>query len=608
MYILQISDFHIYNEETEDNLKRYQKIAAATASTITRNYTRDVASPKEKILITMCGDIIDQKDPDNLGKTGGYIYAKRILNQLRQDLSTHFDVFFGFVPGNHDKVSDSLKAFFDFIAEYNFNWTEENSCFSLNLENINYVFINSIHDSIRRGSIDYETLERLLSDLDRNSKKVLILHHTIMSMDDHDASSIMNASKFVYLIEKYNVSLVLHGHTHGLDSIAIGSNQCPIIGVGALFSRNYPDVNSQFNMIALNTAGVETVTNYTYHFDNATTDETVMSHRALTIPWKSNHFFSGSKISEAYNCLIDSLKVNHCLYNIVLSGTYKFEDFEQDVEEHFGKHKDFEFDYDTLASKWQSKTCPNEIYFSHGQFYYDEKSNRSGIDYVIKMLQNKKTSSRAVLSTIGMKNIYSADDDSFLPSLMIIQFGFDNKAPSTLKITTYLRALEASRFFKINICEILLLARKIRNDMISTTKIDTVEITINAFRVQIKDNFNCFVKAELDQLPDEDIQDIVTRKDYARIINLLQGKNRHIETVVISTGIETLKRKLDWYCRTYEPYPADFIAAIKDITDKLADIRDVRKRVSIYSEVDQSEQALKMSIDKAIAALQKELA
>lgn len=609
MYILQLSDFHIYDSETEESKHRYEIITDAVIGKIINTHTFSKGISKEKMLVLVCGDIIDQKEPSNIGKTGGYRNAEVIMNKLSTQLSSYFDVVFGFVPGNHDKVSDSFDEFFNFVSKYGFNWdSKEDSCFSIEIENIDFVFINSVKGDTKRGLIDFVKLEKLLNRSNLEKQKVFVLHHTLMSMDDNDTSSIINAAKLVTIIEKYAVSLILHGHTHGLDSIAIGSNRCTVLGVGALFCRNYIDVNSQFNFITLKSGILDEVINFTYHYDNHTAEGTAIRPQSLTIPWKKmNNIFYGNKISEAYNKLISSLHVNKRLYNIVISGTYDFVEFEKDVTENFGNKRDFSFDYYTLASKWQSDKCPDEIFFSHGEYYFDSSADKRGIDYIIEMLQNKRTSSRAVLSTIDMRNIYSSEEDCFLPSLMVIQFGFDSDTSKTLKITLYLRALEANRFLKINICEILYLAKEIKKATKPRIEFDNIDVTINAFRVQNEENFYCFVKSELDNLSAEDIQEIVMNEDYDRIAKLLEGKNKYSETVVVSTGIEILKKKIDWYCSKHKPYPPVAVSAIEDVAAKLKTISEVRKGTSLYSELDSEESQLRDSIDKAVQVFRGEI-
>lgn len=606
MYILHLSDFHFNHAEDSENRKRYD---AVLEEVIREVRGKAPAGVREVLMVVVCGDIIDQKKDENQGKTGGYAVASPILHRLKDALSEKFDIHFGFVPGNHDLVGGSFDALCALSRRFGFPWDfTASGCTSVQVADTDFLFVSSVNDDITRGHIDFDALEALLAELDPERRKVLVLHHTIMSMDDGDTSSIVNAARLVSILDRARVSLVLHGHTHGFDATPLSLRGCLILGVGALFSRQFDDVNSQFNLISLDHGVPAEITNYTYHHDTSPLTGSRMLARPLLLPAKgAPGIFCAPRISESYRRLLDSLRVNKRLYNVSIRGSYPFREFEADVMEHFGHLEEFGRSYCALAKDWQSSRRPDYLCFNHGEYYLDEENTRrgcpSGIDHIIEILRKKKTSSRAVLSTVGMREVYGAGEDALLPSLMVIQFGFDQDEPQTLKMTMYLRALEACRFLKINICELLYLARKLKAADISFQR---VEVAINAFRVQCQEQFNCFIKSELDRLPDEDIQDIVTRRDYLRIAELLEGKGALVETVVLPTGLETLRRKMNWYGQKYEPYSDRLTSALDDAIRKLNGVRERRERTSVYEALKEDEQQLRESILRAAQAFRAE--
>jgi hypothetical protein len=129
-----------------------------------------------------------------------------------------------------------------------------------------------------------------------------------------------------------------------------------------------------------------------------------------------------------------------------------------------------------------------------------------------------------------------------LPSLESVQFSKDNDG--TLYIHMHLRALEASRFLNININEVLYLLEMLKNENIEFEK---VNITISAFRVQIKDNFACFLKAGIDSIPAPKLGIIVQAEEWMKICGLLEEKRDASETITHSGGIEVLRDTINYF-------------------------------------------------------------
>ena len=197
---------------------------------------------------------------------------------------------------------------------------------------------------------------------------------------------------------------------------------------------------------------------------------------------------------------------------------------------------------------WEApRVDKNVLYFNHGM-YFSRPPYQSGIDYLIHEIGDKRTTSRAVLVTVNTKDISETAPDALLPSLLSIQAGFD-QGQTTLHVTMTLRALEASRFLKINICEVLLIVKQLH----SKYPFSNVEVVISAFRVQIKEQFGCFLKAKLDTEAEQ--EGIVTNlssllysndpkvisNEIGEIIRLIQDKRLRSETVIETNGIEKLR-------------------------------------------------------------------
>lgn len=601
MLILQLSDFHFNAHENSKDEQRYKQIVDALLYEVKAQAT---PKKKESLLVAVCGDIVDQKLVENRGKNEGYRLAEAMLERIHKELSSCFQVVIEFVPGNHDRIGDSFQSWFQFVEKFSSNWEKENeTCICTSLDGTDFIWINSAIRGIERGYIDYNVLEQSLKNLGQTGRKVFVLHHTVMSMDDQDSSSIINAAQFISFLNQFGASLVLHGHTHGMDALSIGLNDCVILGVGALFTRDNNDVNSQFNLIRLNNGVPTRIINYTYHNDKAP-DGQSLSKRELTVPGeKRGNIFFGERISDVYHQLIHALQEKPCLYNVILGGKFKFDDFESDVMNCFGKKKDFEWDYYTLAQSWQANYHEDYLCFCHGEHYVNKAKGTSGIEYIAQMLKNKKTSSRAVLSAVGMQDIYCAGDDSFLPSLMIVQFGFDGDDQNTLKITAYLRSLEACRFLKINICELLVLAQRLKECGIYFTEI---EVMIHAFRVQCLKDFSCFVRSKLDRISQFDIQEMVVGKDYKQMSALLKEKSSHVETVIVSDGLYKLKEVLDWYEKKHGAYPEQITALLDEVIKKSELLKAKRRKTSICTDLDKDEHVLKESVQRLAAAMDVE--
>ena len=151
----------------------------------------------------------------------------------------------------------------------------------------------------------------------------------------------------------------------------------------------------------------------------------------------------------------------------------------------------------------------------------------------------------------------------------------------------YLRALEASRFLKINICEILWLLKQLREEGI---EFKNVNIVISAFRVQIKDKFNCFLKASIDEMDPTKLSIKVSNGRFAEICQMLEEKKAATETITNDNGLKILYKAME---TTNEERDADgkekmysesLMKKIKEILEIYQKLDKVHSQRSIQSE------------------------
>ena len=554
-YIVQMADFHFggFPSGTESEKDILTKMAARIQVEIPHG---------SEVVFCACGDYIDSKPISNGTPTqdlseseimARYQEAKETIEStIITPLRNAYDLKLGLCIGNHDITHiGALNHFSQTMIGKEINKTYN---VHLDSENVDLIFINSCPPlDYSHGEIDYPDLESILNTLSSDSTKYFILHHTLMSMDEHDQSSIRQAPQLIKLIDQYSIKAVFHGHTHGQYVVRVGTVGCPIIGVGAVYVRNYPNVNSQFNLICCSSGIIVSAVNFQYHADIATNPESDGFEEIPIHVTKEDNVFHGKSFSKVYSDLFKRVQAESKLYHVHLHIKSSYEEFYADVEENFGKQIelktfDREYSYTELAEMWEAPQLDEEnLYFNHGM-HFCTPQYPSGIDYLIHEIGEKRTTSRAVLVTAHTRDISETAPDALLPSLLSIQAGFDQEQ-TTFHITMTLRALEASRFLKINICEVLFIAKKLYNKF----PFSNIEVAISAFRVQIKEQFGCFLKAKLDTaaqqsktmamlsslLYSNSMSDISNA--IKEIIRLIQDKKIRSETVIETNGIENLQ-------------------------------------------------------------------
>lgn len=601
MYILHLADLHFSKTKEKNEIERRKKILEQINKAV-----KEAVPKEEKVIIVACGDFINQ------GEIEAYSEVEEFLKELIEKISSEqYSTKIMLVPGNHDLKETDLSAYHLFAQKITGIYIENTDCNVIQVDNheekIDMVLINSVDSASRgNGRIDYDKLEEKLNSLEYDTPKIFVLHHTLISMDDTDRSSIRNVPRFIKLIDDHNVKLMLHGHSHGVDAMPFGHKQCAIAGVGALLSRNNADVNSQFNLIHFEHGEVCKIDNYSYHSDS----DKLSCNKLGILTKKIDAIYTNDSFSAMYNELISDLKVKKRLYNVSLRGEYDYNSFKADIEKNIDVYTDFNISYRDLAAEWQKAECPTILYFSHGQYCYNKEKQKEGIEYIIEALKEKKTSSRAILSTINISNIMEAGD-LFLPSLIAVQFGFDVEKPDTLFATMSLRALEASRFLKINVCEILYMASKIKQE-ISFTHIN---ITINAFRVQIVENFSCFIKAEIDMMATDEqkaltLHEWVCNHNYAELIRLFEEKQNNMDTVIVTDGVQKILTSMKWVNsdanNKYDRYNDELLDCMSKLLKVLAEYKCAREHDSITETLKKNQELVAEAFEKCIMLLKQD--
>lgn len=642
LYLMQMSDFHFggagYSEREEEEILK--KMAEKALNSIPAD---------APLALCLCGDFIDSKGllpQQTMEAKKRYVRAQNVLREsVVIPLSKKHPLRIGMCVGNHDITHiDAMKSFAATLTAGSpdpFPVEKLNSSYAIHFDsdNLDLVFVNSCADGdYVRGSINYVALEDTLKGLERNSSKYLFLHHTIMSMDSRDSSSIYNTPELIRLLERYSIRAVFHGHIHGQYMLPVGERRCLLLGVGAVLSRNHADVNSQFHLLCSRNGYLVEGRSFQYHSDLARNPNGAAFSTQDLFPAELQNCFFGESFSEAYRELCGAVTARKKLYQVQLHVVSSFEAFDRDVSQNFGEkielHTDDQaYSYYQLAQLWeQPKVDGDKLYFNHGMFFSTEQYP-NGIDYVKQELRKKPTSSRAILSTVCSREISETTPDSFLPSLLSIQFGFDSNM-RTLYITMNLRAWEISRFAKINICEILYFARDIRQSFPSVEKIDVV---INAFRAQIKKNFGCFLKATLDkektqlklsgyfstfrqasQGCDETQTGYLSflKKDVNQVLTLVREKHMRSETVIELTGLDRLKcavlaaiEELNEQ-NPYLPQLKSIAAELSELLAAMQKLKDIRAEHSEpTSDMDSAEgqiDALFQSITKRLETILQE--
>jgi len=225
-------------------------------------------------------------------------------------------------------------------------------------------------------------------------------------------------------------------------------------------------------------------------------------------------------------------------------------------------------DVQDTARQWSAEECPENLYFNHGKYRV------GGVENIINELKIKPSSNRALYSLIDQKTIMNSGDNP-IPSFMIFQSILDN---GILYCNIYLRALEVSKFLRINLEEIRLNIEEISR---STLDFRKVRLTILACRAHHVPNFNSLEKPKLDLMSQYQIMTMIRDNKGEFIRSVEQMAN--IQTVPSSQSIKYILEIVDGEWRADNK--GRIISILSDTVSKIDELVMLRRQHSHHERV-----------------------
>ncbi|MEH2402836.1 hypothetical protein [Nostoc sp.] len=248
-----------------------------------------------------------------------------------------------------------------------------------------------------------------------------------------------------------------------------------------------------------------------------------------------------------------------------------------------------------LAQDFQNLDKPDTLYINHGQYIGSD-----GIPHVINELRDKHTSNRALISLISQKDIVNSGDEP-IPSFMVLQFSVEEDG---LYITTYFRALEVTKFLRINLEEIRIIADKICQ---SIKRIKKIKLNIFAFRAYANDNLNPLQRPKIEFLDEIKLLKLMEKKP-TDIANLLREK-LNVSTVIENSSIRAISEILNDEDKSQDVQPCLRTTYIKRILQKCISVSNelinLRKSASHNGEIDELNQEYLASLRQLIEEIEK---
>ncbi|HOV27839.1 MAG TPA: metallophosphoesterase [Pseudobacteroides sp.] len=574
MQIIQISDMHITEDSNLDLIKdKIRKLYIALKETLTN---------VDQTVLCILGDIVDK------GNAKLYKKASDILYYMKE-IFEEFNPTFEFTPGNHDlcncpyshpipeKCPDTkctLEHYNNFVKNFDSSYDHTYTLLRKEYDDVDLLLANSVHHgNCKYGLLDFEALRMI----ELQKPTLLVTHHTFLSESDTDIAPIRNAYKLFDEIEKKEIIGVLHGHTHGYKDITIG-NKCRVIGVGP-FLKDIPNINNQANLVTVTPSGIQKVLNYFYRSD-------LDQYVSRSVYTRDNSLYKGSNIEKLYYEIVSDAKNTGVIPNFHLNINMSFKEFNDEIERIF--HEDI-----NTAKMWQdTEQVPESLYYNHGQ--YMKYNNITAIDFIIKELKSKATSSRAIIPLINFEMVVKSGD-GFLPSFDLVQFGFLAEDRTHLLATLYLRALEVRHFLKINLCEIYLMCKQIADEIRS---IERININIFAFKAQYKETFGCFKRAEIDRIDESEIV-LLLKEDLKSIVHLLEEKRDLNETVIENKGMTSFFKALQAINKR-RTIKTEILQQARSFLYIMEKLKSEREKTSNYTLIHQIESQVNEQFNKII--------
>lgn len=262
------------------------------------------------------------------------------------------------------------------------------------------------------------------------------------------------------------------------------------------------------------------------------------------------------------------------------------------------------------AKEWQAKTAPDNLEFSHGAYVlpFETKNGKSGVDFLIAELKQKRDSNRACWSLLTMKELLDHEEDRSIPSFMVLQAGISDDE-QTLILTAYYRALEVHKFLHINLAELSIITDKINTDFGS--KFKYLDLTIHAFSAYNDPESTCLEKARMDYLDPKEIMYIIDHpeKRVDELLQLITQKMHYKESRINTIGLKEIvgsmeiRNKGEKAMDRPKPYPEDIIAMLQKVNAKIADYNKIRLFSSNAAKTNKTYKEIKAILQKVIEGL-----
>ena len=191
-FIAQISDMHIVNNESQNNLNNIQ-----LEKTINK-----INSFEPKIdLVVATGDLTDN----------GYISEYKVLQKI---ISKSIPKVL-MIPGNHDKRENLIKIF----SNQKYLYNNKFFCYTKNNLPVFLIFIDTLVEGKPEGEVCEERIKWLKEILFQNKDKpiIIFLHHPPFDSGIWwmDAIGLKGRKKLKQIIESYtNIEAIFAGHVH----------------------------------------------------------------------------------------------------------------------------------------------------------------------------------------------------------------------------------------------------------------------------------------------------------------------------------------------------------------------------------------------------------
>lgn len=561
MYILQISDMHVSSTAEVEVLKeKISRLGVRLGNCIPSG---------SQIICCLLGDFVEK------GEASLFLIVKELLNELQVELCKITDkanIAISIVPGNHDLCPGSvspektLKAFNDFASKSTgrlIDFSDECSIVEADYFGYHLISISTVLNGEHSfGVIDY----RLLNQCEFPANTVVITHHSLISGDGDDNAVIRNGYELQKYLEERNVVAFLHGHTHGCKRYTVGQD-CQVIGVGPMF-KPVPDISNQCNLIQINGNSVSKISTLIYQDDRKIWDVVDTYEK----PADNNYY--GTSVYDVYARVLRDADANLLLPNLRIQVKQKYVSFEKEITDCFAScMKD--------AQIWQGNDCSDELEYTHGQLM--TYKGISWDQHVYQTLAQNPTSKRAIIPLIDKEMAFKGGDDK-LVSFDVVQFGFSDADCKDLHITVYLRALEIRHFLPLNICEVFLMAQKLKKCIQS---IDRVTVCFFAYRAEAKKKYGCYRKAAIDMINESALCKMMSSGKYTEFSQMLNEKADLGDTVIEMAWLDKVQNALVAF---YEKdNKANIMQQANVVRQNLIELKNRRACCSDYSQTQQQE-------------------